>query len=85
MASFFPPGREDNRHHCARVIWSSLHGMVSLEIGGKLVATEPVVIAFRRRPDKDRRLGKGGCEPPASRGGGIQAQEADRLAPPVAL
>ncbi len=42
MASFFPPGREDNRHHCARVIWSSLHGMVSLEIGGKLVATEPV-------------------------------------------
>ena len=42
LASLFPAGQEDKRHHCARVIWSSLHGMVSLEIGGKLVVTESV-------------------------------------------
>ncbi len=42
LASLFPPGQEEKRHHSARVIWSSLHGMVSLEIGGKLVATESV-------------------------------------------
>ncbi len=42
LAPLFSPGREDLRHHSARVIWSSLHGMVSLEIGGKLVATESV-------------------------------------------
>ena len=42
LASLFPPDQEEKRHHSARVIWSSLHGMVSLEIGGKLVATESV-------------------------------------------
>lgn len=42
LAPLFSQGQEDRRHHSARVIWSSLHGMVSLEIGGKLVATESV-------------------------------------------
>ena len=42
LASLFTPGEEGARHHSARVLWSSLHGMVSLESAGKLVATQTV-------------------------------------------
>jgi AcrR family transcriptional regulator len=42
LARFFPPGQEAKRHHTARVLWSSLHGICSLESAGKLVKTETV-------------------------------------------
>ena len=42
LVPLFAPGEESARHHSARVLWSSLHGMVSLESGGKLVVTETV-------------------------------------------
>jgi AcrR family transcriptional regulator len=42
LAPLFPPGREAERHHTARVLWSSLHGICSLESAGKLVETESV-------------------------------------------
>ena len=42
QAPLFGAGEEGARHHSARVLWSSLHGMVSLESAGKLVATETV-------------------------------------------
>ena len=42
QAPLFGPGEEGARHHSARVLWSSLHGMVALESAGKLVATETV-------------------------------------------
>ena len=42
LAPLFPPSRQDERRHSARVLWSSLHGMWSLESSGKLVATESV-------------------------------------------
>ena len=40
LAPFFPPGCEAERHHSARVLWSGLHGICSLEVAGKIVATE---------------------------------------------
>ena len=42
LAPLFPHGQEGERHHSARVLWSSLHGICSLESGGKLVKTESV-------------------------------------------
>ncbi len=42
LAWYFPPGQEAERHHSARVLWSSLHGICSLESAGKLVKTESV-------------------------------------------
>ncbi len=42
LTPFFPPGQEAERHHSARVLWSSLHGICSLEVMGKLVKTETV-------------------------------------------
>ncbi len=40
LAPLFVAGEEAARHHAARVLWSSLHGMASLEAGGKLVKSE---------------------------------------------
>ncbi len=40
LAPLFPPGQEAERHHSARVLWSGLHGICSLEVAGKIVATE---------------------------------------------
>ncbi|MEE8514123.1 MAG: WHG domain-containing protein [Gammaproteobacteria bacterium] len=42
LAPLFPPGQEAERQHSARVLWSSLHGICSLESGEKLVETESV-------------------------------------------
>ncbi len=42
LGPLFPPGRETERHHAARVLWSSLHGICSLESAGKIVASETV-------------------------------------------
>ena len=42
LAPLFAPGRETERHHAARVLWSSLHGICSLESAGKLDAGETV-------------------------------------------
>ena len=42
LAPLFSPGQEDERHHSARVLWASLHGICSLEIGGKLAKTTSV-------------------------------------------
>lgn len=42
LAPLFGPGRETERLHSARVLWSSLHGICSLETAGKLVKTESV-------------------------------------------
>ena len=42
LAPLFPPGQEAERHHSARVLWSSLHGICSLESTEKLVKTESV-------------------------------------------
>jgi AcrR family transcriptional regulator len=41
LAPLFAPGREAERHHAARVLWSSLHGICSLETGGKLAVAGP--------------------------------------------
>ncbi len=40
LAPLFAPGQEAERLHTARVLWSSLHGMVSLEGADRLAATE---------------------------------------------
>ena len=40
IAPLFPPGREVERLHSARVLWSSLHGMCSVASAGKLAETE---------------------------------------------
>ncbi len=40
IAPLFSPGREAQRLHSARVLWSSLHGMCSVAIAGKLAETE---------------------------------------------
>lgn len=40
LAPLFAAGQDDQRHHSARVLWSSLHGICSLESADKLVATE---------------------------------------------
>ena len=42
LAPLFPAGQEIERHHCARVLWSSLHGICSLESTEKLIKTESV-------------------------------------------
>ncbi len=42
LAPLFPAGQEVERHHCARVLWSSLHGICSLESKDKLIKTESV-------------------------------------------
>ena len=36
LAPFFPPGQKAENHHSARVLWSSLYGICSLESGDKL-------------------------------------------------
>ena len=36
LASFFPAGQEERRHHSARVLWSGLHGICSLARAGAL-------------------------------------------------
>ena len=42
LMPLFPPGQEVERLHEARVLWSSLHGICSLECVDKLVSTETV-------------------------------------------
>jgi len=42
LSPLFPAGHEAERLHAARVIWSSLHGICSLERAGKLGKTESV-------------------------------------------
>ncbi len=40
IAPLYSPGRETERLHSARVLWSSLHGMCSVASAGKLAETE---------------------------------------------
>ncbi len=40
ISPLFPPGREAERLHVARVLWSSLHGICSLESADKLADAE---------------------------------------------
>lgn len=42
LSPLFPAGREAERLHNARVLWSSLHGICSLEGAGKLAKAESV-------------------------------------------
>lgn len=42
LAPLFPSGRDAELAHSARVLWSSLHGICSLETANKLVNTETV-------------------------------------------
>ena len=42
VAPLFLPGQEAERHHATRVLWSSLHGICSLEASNKLIKTESV-------------------------------------------
>ena len=42
MAPLFLTGQEAERLHTARVLWSSLHGICSLEASNKLAETESV-------------------------------------------
>ncbi len=42
LAPLFPAGQEVERHHCAIVLWSRLHGICSLESKDKLIKTESV-------------------------------------------
>jgi AcrR family transcriptional regulator len=42
LAPLFATGQDAERHHSARVLWSSLHGICSLEATEKLVDTETV-------------------------------------------
>jgi AcrR family transcriptional regulator len=42
LAHLFPKGREKERIHSARVLWSALHGICSLEAGRKLGGNESV-------------------------------------------
>ncbi len=42
LAPLFPPGREKERVHSARVLWSALHGICSLEGTRKLAKHESV-------------------------------------------
>ena len=42
MAPLFLPGQEAERLHAVRVLWSSLHGICSLEASNKLIDTESV-------------------------------------------
>lgn len=43
LSPLFPPGREIERLHSTRVLWSSLHGICSLAAVGKLWKSESVV------------------------------------------
>jgi AcrR family transcriptional regulator len=40
LAPLFPPGKEDRRHHEARVLWASLYGIASLAASQKLGKAE---------------------------------------------
>ena len=40
LASLFPAGQEERRHHSARVLWSGLHGVCSLARAGALPKSE---------------------------------------------
>jgi hypothetical protein len=40
LEPLFPPNGEAERSHAARVLWSSLHGICSLESLGKLAVSE---------------------------------------------
>ena len=40
IAPLFPPGREDERLHSARVLWTGLHGICSLSASGTMAKTE---------------------------------------------
>ena len=42
LAPLFPTGQEPERLHTARVLWSSLHGICSLESSSKLAPDETV-------------------------------------------
>jgi AcrR family transcriptional regulator len=42
LEPLFGPGRDAEVSHSARVLWSSLHGICSLEMAGKLAITESV-------------------------------------------
>ena len=42
LAPLFPAGKEKERVHSARVLWSALHGICSLEGGRKLAKHESV-------------------------------------------
>ncbi len=40
LAPLFPPGKEDRRHHEARVLWASLYGIASLANSQRLGEAE---------------------------------------------
>lgn len=40
LASLFPAGQEEQRHHSTRVLWSGLHGICSLARAGALPKSE---------------------------------------------
>ncbi len=42
LTPLFAPGHEVARHHSARVLWSSLHGLCSLESADKLADSESI-------------------------------------------
>ncbi len=42
IAPLFPSGRERERLHHARVLWSSLHGIISLNVAGKMARSETI-------------------------------------------
>jgi AcrR family transcriptional regulator len=42
IAPLFEAGEEEARHHTARVLWTSLHGMCSLEASNRMVSEETV-------------------------------------------
>lgn len=42
LAPLFLPGQEAERHHSARVLWSALHGICSLEASRKMAEWESV-------------------------------------------
>lgn len=44
LAPLFPAGQEEQRLHAARVLWSSLHGICSLESAKKLAVDESTEI-----------------------------------------
>ncbi len=43
LAPYFAPGEDSERHHSARVLWSSLHGICSLASADKLVISETMM------------------------------------------
>ena len=44
VTSLFLPGQKADPHHAARVLWSSLHGICSLEGTDNLIETESVEV-----------------------------------------